>query len=192
MSVNRLDAIVLAAGASVRFGSDKRLFPVEGVPMLQRAIAAVIDHVATVHVILRDSDVRQLPSLLGELRTDSRVQLLLLDQPERGMGSNLARAVSALPDGCDGVLVMLADLPYLQAATAGVVAAAGQTGTIVVPVLGEGGQRGHPVLFARDFFPALQQLQGDSGARQLLQQHRGKVLEVVVQDEGILRDIDTP
>ena len=190
--MNRLDAIVLAAGASVRFGSDKRLFPVDGVPMLQRAIAAVIDSVAAVHVVLCDSDAGRLPSLLGEFQSDSRVQPLLLDQPGRGMGSNLARAVAALPAGSDGVLVMLADLPYLQAATAGVVVAAGQAGTIVVPVLGDGGQRGHPVLFARDFFPALRQLQGDSGARQLLQQHRGKVLEVVVQDEGILRDIDTP
>ena len=190
MPLKRVDAVVLAAGASVRFGSDKRLFPVDGVPMLQRAIAAVIDSVAAVHVVLRDSDARQLPALLGAFLADSRVQALLLDQPGLGMGSNLARAVATLPAGCDGVLVMLADLPYLQAATASSVVAAGRVGSVVLPVLGEGGQRGHPVLFARAFFPRLQQLRGDSGARSILVEHSDALREVPVQDAGILRDMD--
>lgn len=191
MPLKRVDAVVLAAGASVRFGSDKRLHPVDSVPMLQRAIASVIDNVQAVHVVLRDSDAGQLPALLGPFLADSRLQALLLDQPGLGMGSNLARAVAALPADCDGVLVMLADLPYLQAATVGGLVAAGQAGTIVVPVLGECGQRGHPVLFAREFFPLLQQLSGDGGARSILAEYSADVRELVVQDAGILRDVDT-
>ena len=194
-SALQIDAIVLAAGNSLRFGADKRLFLVDGVPMLQSAIAAIIDAVNSVSVVLKSSDRDALPLLLGDFFTDKRVIPLFLDKPEAGMGSNLAQAVANLPAACDGVLVMLADMPYVQSQTVQAVIYEYEAEKIVAPVFwGENGveQQGHPVLFSSQFFPELAQLSGDNGARSVLRQHASAVISLPVSDAGILRDIDTP
>jgi molybdenum cofactor cytidylyltransferase len=61
---------------------------------------------------------------------------------------------------------------------------------IVTPYFSE--QRGNPVVIGRQFFSRLAELKGDSGARQLMQQHPELVEKLDVGDPGILRDIDTP
>ena len=54
------------------------------------------------------------------------------------------------------------------------------------------GKRGNPVLFARRYFPEIQTLGGDSGARALIAEHGDAVAEVAMDDDAVLRDIDTP
>jgi molybdenum cofactor cytidylyltransferase len=189
----QIDAILLAAGSSSRFGSDKRSYPVNGVPMLQRTLGVLVDAVRSVTVVLKQCDRDILPQLLGEFSNDPRVLPLLLDHPAAGIGSNLALAVAHLPAECAGVLVMLADMPYVQSQTVQAVADSFNVGKIIAPVFsGDDGneQRGHPVLFARQFFQELELLTGDSGARSVLQRHADSILYLPVPDAGILRDID--
>lgn len=61
---------------------------------------------------------------------------------------------------------------------------------IVLPV--HAGRRGHPVLFARELFEELRRAPGGVGARQVVWDHGGDLLEVEVPDPGIHRDVDTP
>ncbi|HSC75318.1 MAG TPA: nucleotidyltransferase family protein [Pseudomonadales bacterium] len=189
----QIDAILLAAGSSSRFGSDKRLLLIDGVPMLQRALASIIDTVHSVTIVIKQDDRDILPQLLGKFITDTRVCPLLLEFPGAGMGSNLAQAVSRLSEKSDGVLVMLADMPYVQSNTVSAVVNAGKADRVVVPVFIDSASkenRGHPVLFSRRFFSELALLSGDSGARSLLEHHAQSVIFLPVPDSGILRDID--
>ena len=55
-----------------------------------------------------------------------------------------------------------------------------------------GGQRGNPVLWARQFFPEMLALEGDTGARPLMVRHEAVLYELEVADDGPLTDIDTP
>jgi len=63
-------------------------------------------------------------------------------------------------------------------------------GRIVVPVYE--GRRGHPVVFAADLFPEILELTPDQGLNTVVRRNRDRVLEVVVANAGVLRDIDTP
>lgn len=189
----RMDAVLLAAGSSTRFGSDKRLFLIEGVPMLQRTLSSIIDAVNAVTVVLRHDDEKILPQLLGDFFDDHRVSVLLLDNPEAGLGSNLARAVQQLDPACEGIVVMLADMPFVQADTVQAVVDTCHPEKIITPVYaGADGaeQQGHPVLFARRFFPELCELHGDSGARSVMQRNWDSVNFIRVPDEGVLHDVD--
>jgi molybdenum cofactor cytidylyltransferase len=105
------------------------------------------------------------------------------------MGATLAQGVGQLP-GWDGVLVAMADMPWILPATYRAVAMRLDGGTIAVPT--HSGRRGHPVGFGRDFYPALATLGGDTGARRLLGSHGASVIEVPVADPAIHRDIDSP
>jgi molybdenum cofactor cytidylyltransferase len=112
----------------------------------------------------------------------------------RGMGATLAalvRAVQAAHPQAQGVVVMLADLPFIQPSSIAAVALALQQGASLAATTYQG-KRGHPVGFAAQHFEALAQLDGDTGAQALVQQHRESLQLIEVNDPGVLHDVDTP
>jgi molybdenum cofactor cytidylyltransferase len=104
------------------------------------------------------------------------------------MGVSLAFAVEQARDA-DAWIVALADMPYVQTATLTALADALRQGADIAAPRHQG-RRGNPVGFSRKHLPALLELGGDKGARDLLKAH--PVTEVIVNDAGVLRDIDTP
>lgn len=177
-----LAGLVLAAGRASRMGGDKRLMRVEGRSMLERAVEAALGGgLSPVLVVTGPEKQPDLPA--GVVR-------VVNPDPGRGMASSLAAGVAALPAEAEGVMVLLADMPRVNAAHVAALAAAFRPGGICVPVFG--GRRGNPVLLARRFFPEVLALSGDKGARGLIAGHADCVAEVAVSDDGILIDVDTP
>jgi molybdenum cofactor cytidylyltransferase len=105
------------------------------------------------------------------------------------MGGTLAEGVDHARDW-DGLLVALADMPWIEAATYRAVAQGLSQADLCVPVFG--GRRGHPVGFGAWHYGELGRLGGDTGARLLLEKHAASVREVAVPDPAIHRDIDLP
>jgi molybdenum cofactor cytidylyltransferase len=177
--------LLLAAGQSRRFGSDKRVASLEGG---QTLLCATLAHISAtslpVQICLRPDDA----ALQLELETKG-FSCLRCDRAGEGMGATLAQGVAAIPDW-DAVIVMLADMPWVQSATLRALVSKVTHDTIVVPVYQ--GRRGNPVAFGRMYFPALARCQGDQGARSLLRSHEQQVRDVRVDDPGVLRDIDCP
>ncbi len=109
-----------------------------------------------------------------------------------GMASSIAAGIKALPEGIDGALVCLGDMPGIEAAEIDRLIAAFDAGggaAICIPVAG--GRRGNPVLFARRFFKELEALQGDSGAKAVIAAHGDVVAEIAMDGTGTLVDLDT-
>jgi molybdenum cofactor cytidylyltransferase len=106
---------------------------------------------------------------------------------ENGMGESLVHALSRAPHAA-GWVIALGDMPFVQPATIATLVQAIRDGAdIAVPAVQ--GRRGNPVAFSRVHLPRLLELNGDQGARSLLK--ACPVREVVVDDRGILRDIDS-
>jgi molybdenum cofactor cytidylyltransferase len=53
-------------------------------------------------------------------------------------------------------------------------------------------QRGHPVAFSTIFYNRLSKLDGDVGARHIVQQHAHELMAIEVDDEGVVKDVDYP
>ena len=93
----------------------------------------------------------------------------------------------------DGVVVCLADMPRISAATLDRLIAAFnpvEGRAICVPTWN--GKRGNPVLWARRFFAEMAEIQGDTGARHLIGEHADLLCEVAMADDAVLIDVDTP
>jgi hypothetical protein len=97
------------------------------------------------------------------------------------MASSLRAGLRALPADTDAVVVVLGDMPFVSAAHIDRLIAAFDParGNIVVPM--KDGRRGNPIVWPRAYFAEMQQVQGDVGARELLQRHADRV------DRGSLR-----
>ncbi len=182
-------ALLLAAGFSRRFGSDKRqhLLP-DGTPLLLATLQKY-DVFENLAVVIRDPD--DSPAQWLENRA-SPVRVIVAADAHLGMGHSLAAGVAAIADW-SYVLVGLADMPFVSSQTLLLLRSEMDTKTaprIIVPTYAA--RRGHPVGFDATFFDELKTLQGDAGARDLLQRSASEVVEVPVEDPGILKDIDFP
>ncbi|MDA8255673.1 MAG: molybdopterin-binding/glycosyltransferase family 2 protein [Betaproteobacteria bacterium] len=185
----RVAALVLAAGSSRRMaGSNKLLQPVGGVPMVRRAAnAALASRCAGVVVVTGFAADAVRESLAG-------LDLAFAHNAahESGMASSLRTGLQALPADTDAVVVVLGDMPCIDAGHIDRLVAAfdPRRGHIVVPM--SQGRRGNPILWPREFFAEMQQVQGDIGARELLQRHADRIDGVACDDAAIFADVDTP
>jgi len=182
-------AILLAAGRGERFdpsGERHKLLQTlaDGQNVIThsaRQLLSVFPH--SVAVVAQDAKVIQ------ENLTQLTLPFCIGENSRDGMANSLVTALRELPSTCDAVVIALADMPFVSVATLQKIRAALEQGAgIVVPTYQ--GQRGNPVGFSIKYLPQLLSLQGDRGARQLLQTY--PVTEIDVPDAGILRDIDVP
>ena len=178
--------ILLAAGASKRFGSDKLMHPLFGqTPVALAALAnlrSAIPHVIAV--------VRPGAPLLENRLSEAGATVILCANADDGMGASLATAVVA-SGAVAGWVVALADMPYIQPETIAKVAASLAEGAAIVAPTYRG-ERGHPVGLSARFRAQLEALRGDEGARSVLRQNPGLVTLIEVDAPGVCRDIDTP
>jgi molybdenum cofactor cytidylyltransferase len=171
-----IGGVVLAAGGSRRFGSPKQLAELDGAPMLQHAVDAMLG-VPTIDAI---------GVVLGAHADAVRDAVDLADaQPvvcpdwQEGMAASLRCGVAAL-NGCDWVIVTLGDQPRV---TAQVIAAVvdrtkgARAGTSAVRALYDG-IPGHPVALGRELLEQVAGLRGDVGARALLDDAVVRTVEV--------------
>lgn len=157
-------AVLLAAGRSTRFGGDKLLAPLHGKPVIRwsaESLARVVDELVVV-----------VPAGASAIRDALRgVNARLVENPRRadGMSSSLAAGVAALGPEAEAMLVALADQPDVRREVMSALVARWRETRppAVAPVYEDG--RGHPVLFDRRCFGALTALQGDIGARAVLE-----------------------
>ncbi len=188
-----IGGIVLAAGSSRRFGDDKRKMALpSGDTVIEATIRnaiAALDHVL---VVLRFGDQSYEAELAERIGSD-KVTYFRAPDSALGMAHSLANAVHEVHDW-EAALVLLADMPFVKPETIRSVIATYEkhkpNAPIVYPELD--GEPGHPVLFPHAYFDEIGKLVGDRGARAVIEEHENKVISVVVDDPGILRDIDKP
>lgn len=176
--------ILLAAGQSARFGSNKLLHPVtDNKPMLLVSAEKLACVLPGSIVVINE----QLIPFTAQLE-QMGLRVVVNEQAEQGMGSSIARGVSASQDASDW-LIMLADMPYLKTETIMLLADKLEYGAkIVAPIYNN--QRGHPVGFDQCYKNELLALNKDSGARQVIKNHQSQLELVTVNDAGAIMDVD--
>jgi len=186
----RIGAVVLAAGRSRRMGTvNKLLADVGGGTM----VASVVDAALA-------SRARPVVVVVGHQAEDVRAALTsrdvsFVDNPDfaDGISTSLRAGLRALPEGIDGALICLGDMPRVSSQQLDRLIAAFnpvEGRAICVPTVR--GKRGNPVLFARRFFEEMEAVSGDVGARHLIGELPELVCEVEMADDGVLLDVDTP
>ena len=178
-------AVVLAAGASRRFGSDKRLHLVDGQPMLAVTLATYRLVFSEVGVVIRPSE-----PVIATLVREAECRVVEAEDAAAGQSRSLAAGVQAMRHA-DALVVGLGDMPFVAPQTLRRLAEALEAcpGRIVRPTCQ--GRPGNPIGFPASMFDRLESLAGDMGARQLLADNRSVAL-LPVDDPGIHLDVDRP
>lgn len=185
-------AIILAAGRASRMGeggAHKLLAEFGGEPLVRRAARTALS-----------ADVASVAVVTGHRRSDieaalSGLTVTPVENPDyaSGMASSLITGFSApAVRDADGILVMLADMPGVTTADLDALIAAFRTasGRAIVRAVSRG-KRGNPVILPRSLGDAVLRLEGDVGARHIIETSGLPVIDVDIGDAAHL-DVDTP
>ena len=177
-------AILLAAGAGTRFGGEKLLHPLEdGVAIAAHAARNLLAATPDVIAVVRWGDFP-----LYDMLEQEGCQVTMFQGAARGMGASMAHGV-AQARGADGWVVALADMPRIRSDTVKSVITALQQGALIAAPVHKG-ERGHPVGFGAALRDELLALDGDQGARAVVERHRDSVQLIECDDPGVLFDVD--
>jgi molybdenum cofactor cytidylyltransferase len=187
-------AIVLAAGASARFGSDKLgvSLTVAGktAPLLAHSLRPWLEACGEVVVVSRPASEALRHAVESVLDGQGALRWIECGEAALGMGHSLAAGVAASASAA-GWIVGLGDMPWLRAADIRAVRDA-LAGGAPLAACCHHGRRGHPVGFSAGYRTALLRLSGDAGARGLLGRDAAMLVSIEVPHDGVLRDVDTP
>ena len=188
MSASAVAAIVLAAGRGTRFGpAPKLLATLDRAPLVRHAVEAAC-HAAVSSVLVVTGH------RAGEIETavrDLPIEIVANPAYADGLSTSLKAGFAALPDGCEAAIVLLGDMPRVDAALIDrLIAAWLEAGRPAAAIPTLAGRRGNPVLLSQVLASEISRLTGDTGAGALLR-GRADVLEVPVETEAVAVDIDT-
>jgi molybdenum cofactor cytidylyltransferase len=181
-----LHAIVLAAGASRRFGSPKQLVRLDGQSLLQRTLAHTSELLgAGVTVVLGAHAAEIVETLpLGNVGT------LINRNWQEGIASSIRIGVQRLPGACDGVMLVLADQPLVGGETLRRLMTAWRRQPRQIIASRYGSVTGVPAIFPRWCFGDLAALRGDQGARIVIRRYPDHVVRLAHPEAAV--DIDFP
>jgi CTP:molybdopterin cytidylyltransferase MocA len=190
-----IGGLVLAAGASTRFGAQKQLAELDGVPMLEHSLRAIMSAPVGRVVVVLGSAAEEIAARVNLHGAEP----VVCPRWEEGQSASLAYGLAELED-CEAVVVTLGDQPRVSPGAIRRVIDGRNTHVGPDGPRGTGGcsairatyngNPGHPVLLEQALFEPLRDVSGDKGARNLLLSV--PVRDIPCDDLGGGEDVDTP
>lgn len=189
--------ILLAAGISSRMKaggtlSHKLLLPLAGKAMIVQTLLRYAEIPFAERIVVYGAEAKTITTLIEPFG----VTMVYNEQYTEGLASSLRCGIKASSEQSFAYLIALADMPFIQPHSIRHILTTFaehrryHSAPIIAPVYE--GQRGNPVLFDRFYRQDLLLLHGDTGAQPIVRHYADNLVLVNVQDEGVIRDIDTP
>ncbi|HEY6451631.1 MAG TPA: nucleotidyltransferase family protein [Steroidobacteraceae bacterium] len=185
-SATALHAVILAAGASRRFGSPKQLVRFDGQSLLQRVLVHATGLLGSAVTVVLGAHAAE----ISETLPPGNAGVLINRNWQEGIASSIRLAVQRLPGACDGVMLVLADQPLVGSETLSRLITAWRRQPRQVIASRYGSVTGAPAIFPRWCFGDLMALRGDQGARVVLQRYADHTVRLAHPEAAL--DIDYP
>jgi molybdenum cofactor cytidylyltransferase len=183
--------IILAAGASTRFGEPKQLLRLKDKCLIEWVLDAALKSELNRIVLVLGYAHQKILRSLGEKLQHSKLLVTINPQYEKGQSLSLQNGLSKVKDDYPAVMFLLGDQPMLNATTINVLLERfwADQKDICVPIYR--GKRKTPAIFRRRLYTRLMDIKGDIGARQLIDDNPDRVLTVEMEDPICFFDVDT-
>ena len=184
-------AILLAAGASRRFGAGNKLLAlVEGEPMIRRVARTLANSSVDAIVVVTGPNGEAIEKALEGLP----LRYIANTEHTAGMGRSIAVGIGAIGSAASGALIVPGDMPHLPTHLVDALVSSFESSgydSIVHPILPDGSQR-NPVLWPRRRFADLARLDGHDGAKTLIGADIRSRQMILVSSERVFVDVDVP
>ena len=187
----KLAFIMLAAGNSRRFGSNKLMYEVEGKTMYLRTLRQLQKAGAKMQnsriVVVTQEKYAEIIDAAKEIGAE----VLINPQPERGISSSMQIGLEIAKDAY-ACLFTVSDQPWLTAETIIALYDAFQSENKGMACTIWGEKTGNPCIFSEKYYKELMAISGDKGGKQIIKKHPEDVAYLKISDERELQDVDVP
>ncbi|MGD9241031.1 MAG: nucleotidyltransferase family protein [Desulfobacterales bacterium] len=184
--------IILAAGAATRFGQPKQLLRLKDKYLIERVLdAALNSRLARVVLVLGFAH-QKIQKALGKKLRHAKLQIEVNPHYQKGQGHSLQVGLSSVINTFPAVMFLLADQPLVDAATINCLLDKFWSADKDIGVPTFHGKRGNPSIFSQKFYQHIMKIKGDIGARQIINAHPERVLEIEIKNPLLFSDVDTP
>jgi molybdenum cofactor cytidylyltransferase len=183
--------IILAAGASTRFGRPKQLLRLKGRYLIEWVLDAAVNSKLNQVVLVLGHAHEKILQALDQKLQHAKIYIQINPEFEKGQSTSLRAGLSKVKDDFAAVMFILGDQPMLSKIKINKLLESywSTEKNICVPVYK--GVRKNPTVFSRRFYHQLMKIEGDSGGRQLIDANHHQVLEVEIDDPLCFLDVDT-
>jgi molybdenum cofactor cytidylyltransferase len=183
---NHIHVVVLAAGASTRFGSAKQLVRVNGRPLMHSVVSRAVELAGHSVTVVLGAHAAELAPLLKH----SPASVAVNRDWSEGMASSIREGLQHAPSTADAVLIVLADQAAVTTEDLRRLAGLWRRNPNCIVAAQYAGGVGVPAIFPRWCFRELNELRGDRGAQVLLQRHVDRLARLPMPSAEL--DIDRP
>ena len=187
-----ISAIILAAGESRRMGvQNKLLLQIDSEVLIRKFVKSVSNSLVDAVLVVVGFEAEKIKAVLH----DQAVKFVENPSYEEGMTTSIQSGVKASSNESTGLMICLADMPFAETSDLNLLIQAfndyrsTESSLIIVPVFQ--GKRGNPVLFSEVFRDKILTHKGE-GCREIVRQFPHYVKEISMENDNLLRDIDTP
>ena len=183
-----ISSILLAAGQSKRMlGENKLIKDVKGIPLIKYALNNILKSNVNEIIIILGYQNETIEKLIDKT---SRVKFVFNSNYNEGISSSIKKGIKNLSEKNEAFFISLGDMPSINYNTYNQLIKYSKDKKVIVPLFK--GQKGNPVLFPKSFEKKLLSIEGDSGAKKMLEINKKEVLNLEIDDPGIIKDLDVP
>lgn len=183
---SHIHVVVLAAGASTRFGSAKQLVRVNGRPLMLSVVSRAVELAGHSVTVVLGANAGELAPLLRH----SPASIAVNRDWSEGIASSIREGLAHAPATADGLLIALADQAAVTTEDLRRLAGLWRRDPASIATAQYAGAVGVPAIFPRWCFRELNELRGDRGAQVLLQRHTDRLVRLPMPSAEL--DIDRP
>jgi molybdenum cofactor cytidylyltransferase len=184
--------VVLAAGASRRFGSSKQLLWWRGRTLLEIALEAALNSQLHRVVLVLGHRFADILAAVARLADHPRLDIIENKAYPLGQSRSLQAGLNIVRHAYPSVMFLPADQPLVTSSLLDLLLNRYWASDKDIGVPFAGGQAANPTLFSRRFYPDLFQIRGDVGGREIIRRSTEHVIPIDLDDPICLMDIDTP
>ena len=189
---NPTAGIILAAGASTRFGRPKQLLRLKNRCLIEWVLDAALNSKLSKIVLVLGYAHQKVLQALDEKLQHSKLYIEINPEFKKGQSHSLRVGLSKVKDDFAAVMFLLGDQPMVDAVTINYLLASFWSADKDICVPTFQGQRRSPSVFSQKFYKHILEIKGDIGARQIIKTHPDRVLEIEIKNPLFFLDIDTP
>jgi molybdenum cofactor cytidylyltransferase len=182
--------IILAAGMSTRFDSLKQLFKVGDASIISMIIDSALKSDLERTVVVLGYEFDTIMKAMGNRLDNPKIKVVINPRYKEGMSGSLQRGLEKVKDRFSSIMIILGDQPLLETKTINLLLNRFRSSDkdICVPVYR--GKRGLPVCISNKFFADIMQIEGDIGARHIIENNPDNVLTVEIDNPDCFFDVD--
>ena len=183
-----ISAILLAAGQSRRMGGENKLTKeIEGIPLIKRSVKNIIASTVDELIIVLGYQKEIIEKLIDK---NEKIKFIFNKNFESGMASSIKTGLNHLSENTKAFFICLGDMPMIKQNTYNKLIECKNNKEIIVPTYK--GKQGNPVLFSKSMKKKLiMTIQGDFGAKKILELNKNKLLNLETYDENIIKNFNT-